>query len=106
MSSSLASLSRAMTLGFFRDKTAMFFTILFPLMFLVIFGGIFKDQTASKVEIVQIGSVPLIDQIPDAQRRELDQVMEVRTTTDRDAAIQEVRRSEERRVGQGCGRRG
>jgi len=81
-----------MTLGFFRDKTAMFFTILFPLMFLVIFGGIFKDQTASKVEIVQIGSVPLIDQIPDAQRRELDQVMEVRTTTDRDAAIQEVRR--------------
>jgi hypothetical protein len=41
MSRGLTSLSRAMALGFVRDKTALFFTILFPLMFLVLFGAIF-----------------------------------------------------------------
>ena len=33
-----------MLLGFVRDRTALFFTILFPLMFLVLFGGLFKDS--------------------------------------------------------------
>ena len=91
MSSSLTSLSRAMALGFFRDKTAMFFTILFPLMFLVLFGGIFKDQTAPKVHVIQVGSVALLDQIPASARGELDQIMEVDRSTDRAAALEEVR---------------
>lgn len=94
MSSSLASLSRAMTLGFFRDKTAMFFTILFPLMFLIIFGGIFKDQSAPRVDIIEIGSVALLDGIPAEARGQLDQVMQLRRSTDRDAALDEVRRGD------------
>ena len=55
--SSLRSLSRAMTLGFLRDRTAMFFTILFPLMFLVIFGLLFRDSGSSRSDIVQVGPV-------------------------------------------------
>jgi len=32
------------TKRFFRDRLAMFFTIVFPLVFLVIFGGLFKSE--------------------------------------------------------------
>lgn len=35
------------TRRFFRDKTAIFFGILFPLIFLFVFGGLFGNQTTS-----------------------------------------------------------
>ena len=31
--------------GFLRDKASVFFAIVFPLMFLVLFGGVFADQS-------------------------------------------------------------
>ena len=37
------SLSRAMALGLLRDRTAVFFTLLFPLMFLALFGVLTQD---------------------------------------------------------------
>jgi ABC-2 type transport system permease protein len=94
MTGGLKSLSLAIARGFFRDRTALFFTILFPLMFLVLFGGIFKDQTASRSHVVQIGAVALLDDMPDAARGQLDQVLEVERTTDRDAALEQVRKGE------------
>ncbi len=94
MSNSLNSLSRAMALGFVRDKTALFFTILFPLMFLVLFGGIFKDQTAPRSEVVQIGQVSLLDRIPPAERSQLDQVLQLEKTDDRAAALEKVRKGD------------
>lgn len=36
----VAALSKAYTLRFFRDKTAIFFTFLFPLLFLFVFGSL------------------------------------------------------------------
>jgi len=94
MSRGLISLSRAMALGFVRDKTALFFTILFPLMFLVLFGGIFKDQTAPRTEVDQIGAVTLLDQIPAQERGELDSVLHVDKTNDRGAALEDVRKGD------------
>ena len=38
--------------GLLRDKTSVFFAVVFPLMFLVLFGGIFADQTQSKVDLI------------------------------------------------------
>ncbi len=65
---SLKALSRAMLKGFFRDRMAFFFALIFPLMFLVLFGGIFTDQGESKAEIIQVGAVPILDDAPkDAQ---------------------------------------
>lgn len=90
----LISLSRAMALGFLRDKTALFFTILFPLMFLVIFGAIFKDQGASRSEVIQIGAVELLDSIPAAQRSQLDEVLQLEKTDDRDGALEKVRKGD------------
>ena len=43
----LKALSTAMLKGFFRDKMAFFFAVIFPLMFLVLFGGILTDQGTS-----------------------------------------------------------
>ena len=51
--------------GFVRDKASVFFALVFPLMFLVLFGGIFSDQTQSKVDLIEVGDVSLIDDLPD-----------------------------------------
>ncbi|MEO5877183.1 MAG: ABC transporter permease [Streptosporangiaceae bacterium] len=90
--SGLRSLSRAMYLGFIRDRRALFFTLLFPLLFLVIFAGIFGGQTTSKSEIVQIGSVPVLDQAMRSQG--LRDVLKVTRTGDRAAALAKVRKGD------------
>ncbi|HLL68616.1 MAG TPA: ABC transporter permease [Micromonosporaceae bacterium] len=87
----LGSLSRAMLLGFVRDRTAMFFTILFPLMFLVLFGGLFKDAGAPRVEVYQVGAVEVLDQLGAEGDGQVSKVFEITRTEDRNAAIQAVR---------------
>ena len=95
MSSSLTSLSRAMALGFVRDRTSVFFTILFPLMFLVLFGVLLSNPSAPKSDVIQIGSVPLLDRIPADQRSQLDEVLQITEKTDaREAALEKVRKGD------------
>jgi ABC-2 type transport system permease protein len=83
-----------MALGFFRDRTALFFTVLFPLMFLVLFGGIFANQSAPKVHVLQIGPVALLDQMPTEDRAQLDQALQVTQDSDRADAIGQVQRGD------------
>ncbi len=87
---SFKSLSRAMYLGFRRDRTALFFTVLFPLTFLVIFGAIFSDQSTSKVEVVQVGKVPVLEQALAQGGEELREVLTVTRTSDREEALRQV----------------
>jgi ABC-2 type transport system permease protein len=87
----LGSLSRAMLLGFVRDRTALFFTIIFPLMFLVLFGGLFKDSGASRVDVIQIGAVPVLDSLPPDARAEFDKVVKIERRDDAAAALKELR---------------
>ncbi|RZQ59574.1 ABC transporter permease [Amycolatopsis suaedae] len=54
------ALAKAMFKGFVRDKATLFFTFLFPLMFLVIFGLIFGDRGSSKMEVGVVGEGPVI----------------------------------------------
>jgi ABC-2 type transport system permease protein len=83
--SKFSSLSIAMFRGFFRDKVAVFFTFLFPLMFLVVFGLIFGDGGEdSKVEIGVVGDGPVIQALP-------ADAVEVRRFDSLDAAVAEVR---------------
>lgn len=46
--------ARINTRRFFRDKTAIFFTVMFPLIFLFVFGGIFggSNDTSFKVALI------------------------------------------------------
>lgn len=94
MSRGLKPLSMAMLRGFLRDRTAVFFTILFPLMFLALFGGLFKDQGAPKADIIQIGSVAVIDQMPEQARTALVDVAEITTATDAADALEQVRKGD------------
>jgi ABC-2 type transport system permease protein len=54
------SLATAMVKIFYRDKATLFFTFIFPLMFLVVFGLLFRDAGASKTEIAVVGDGPVI----------------------------------------------
>ncbi|GAA2413782.1 hypothetical protein GCM10010191_24480 [Actinomadura vinacea] len=87
---SFRSLSRAMALGFARDRGALFFTVLFPLMFLVIFGGVFGNQTTSKVEVVQVGPAAVLDGAVAGGGGELAKVLEVTRSADRAGALKKV----------------
>ncbi len=94
MSSSFSSLSRAMALGFVRDKTAVFFTVLFPLMFLVLFGVLLSNPSAPRSAVIQVGEVSLLDGIQGEGRAGLDQVLELRHSNDLGAALEEVRKGD------------
>ena len=89
--SAFTSLSTAILKGFLRDKASVFFAIIFPLMFLVLFGGIFGDQTQSKVDLVQVGDVALFDDLPTPAREAFDDTFAVERRSDLDGAIAEVR---------------
>ncbi|MGN6524688.1 MAG: ABC transporter permease [Actinomycetes bacterium] len=60
----LRILSQAMLRGFFRDRTALFFTFFFPLMFLIVFGLLFRSGGDSRTTIGVVGSGPVISALP------------------------------------------
>jgi ABC-2 type transport system permease protein len=94
MTRGLGSLSKAMLLGFVRDRTALFFTIIFPLMFLVLFGGLFKDTGVSKSDVAQVGAVPVLDAMPPDARAEINRILQVEKVSDRAEALEQVRRGD------------
>jgi len=87
----LGPLSRAMLLGFLRDRTALFFTVVFPLMFLVLFGGLFRFEGSPRADVLQIGAVPVLDSLPTDIRSEVDKVLKVERRDNRDDALEAVR---------------
>ncbi|MGW5051999.1 ABC transporter permease [Actinokineospora sp. NPDC004072] len=54
------SLSTAMAKGYYRDKATLFFAFIFPLMFLVIFGLLFRDGGDEKIKLGVVGDGPVI----------------------------------------------
>lgn len=58
----LTSLSRALFLGFVRDRTALMFSILLPVLFLLFFGAIYKNSNAPRITLITVGQVKLIQQ--------------------------------------------
>ena len=92
--SPFAALSMAILRGFLRDKASVFFALIFPLMFLVLFGGLFGDQGQSKVDLVQVGNVSVIDDLPDGAREAFEDTFEIEHSDDIDAAIDEVRKGD------------
>ena len=85
------ALSLAIVRGFTRDKASVFFSLVFPLMFLVLFGGIFADQSRSELDMVQVGDVPVLQELPDGAQEAFDDTFAVTRTDDVDAAVELVR---------------
>ncbi|NYI46528.1 ABC-2 type transport system permease protein [Nocardioides aromaticivorans] len=88
------ALSVAILRGFLRDRAAVFFAVVFPLMFLVLFGGLLGNQDQSKVDLVKVGAVPLVDELPDDARAAFDHTFEVTDEDDLAAALEEVRKGD------------
>ena len=84
-SHSFRALSRAAFKGFIRDKATLFWTILFPLMFLVIFGLLFNDGGENKTELGVVGSGPVISAL------EQTGAVEITKFDDADAALEAVK---------------
>ncbi len=91
MSSPFAAVALAITRGFLRDRTALFFAIVFPLMFLVLFGGILTDRGQPQVEMITVGDIAIFEQLPPGAKAAFDDAFDVRPLGDLDAAIAEVR---------------
>jgi ABC-2 type transport system permease protein len=94
MSRPFLALSAAILRGFYRDKASVFFALVFPLMFLVLFGGILGNQTQSKVDLVQVGDVAVVDGLSADARHAFEQTFEVSRTDDADKALAEVRKGD------------
>jgi ABC-2 type transport system permease protein len=80
----LMTLTRAMLRGFLRDRTALFFTFFFPLMFLVVFGLIFNNASSSKTTIGVVGNGAIVQALP-------PEAVEAKSYPDVDAALAAVR---------------
>lgn len=94
MSNALGALSGAMLKGFLRDKASVFFAIIFPLMFLVLFGSLFADQNQAKSDLIQVGDVALFDDLPGPAKEAFDDAFEVEKSDDLDAALEKVRKGD------------
>lgn len=79
------TLSVAMLKGFVRDKVTLFFTFLFPLMFLVIFGLLLRDAGDDKTRIAVVGDGPIVSSLRDSGALELE------SYNDENAAVQKVK---------------
>ncbi|MGE5290293.1 MAG: ABC transporter permease [Micromonosporaceae bacterium] len=84
------SLSRAMFLGFVRDRSALFFSVLFPVIFLVFFGSIFKSSGVPKPKILEVGQVSLLAQASSSGG--LNHVLTITKTSDLGTALSDVRK--------------
>jgi ABC-2 type transport system permease protein len=87
----LRSLSRAMFTGFVRDRSALVFTILIPVLFLVLFGSIYKSSSTPKVSVLEVGKVSLIDQAAAGSHGRLGQVLTITHAASLRAALSDVR---------------
>jgi ABC-2 type transport system permease protein len=88
------SLATAMLKGFFRDRMAFFFSVIFPLMFLVLFGGIFNDSGAPKADIIQVGAVSVLDRAPAEAKDALSETLTITRSDDEASALREVRKGD------------
>jgi ABC-2 type transport system permease protein len=86
------SLSRAMMRGFVRDRTALAFSLLLPVLFLALLGSLYRSSSTPKLSVVEIGNVSLLSQT--ASQPGLSGVFTVTHSDDKKAAVREVRRGD------------
>jgi len=85
------TISVAIAKGFVRDRTSVFFAVIFPLMFLVLFGGVLDLDENSRLDLVVVGEVALIEQMPPAAKAAFDDTFATTQTDDLGGALEQVR---------------
>jgi ABC-2 type transport system permease protein len=98
------SLSRAMFLGFVRDRAALVFSILIPVLFLLLFGSLYKSTNAPKVSVVEVGRVSLLDQAKASAPAQLAKVLSITHSDNLTSALDAVRKGTDNAAVQQQGR--
>lgn len=86
-----AALTTAQWKGFWRDKQNWFWLLAFPIMFLLLFGFLFRDVGSSPSHLGLVGKVQLVERMPPDARSQFDALFETTTYRSRDAAVAKVR---------------
>lgn len=81
-----------MFLGFFRDRAAVVFSILLPVLFLVLFGTVYKNSSVPKLNLLAVGPVSLIREAQAADPAGLAKIMTVTTSKSLPTALAAVRK--------------
>jgi ABC-2 type transport system permease protein len=92
--SAFRSLSRVMIVSFLRDRSALFFVVIFPLMFLLLFGTLLRTATTPHSKVAQVGAVAVLDDVQGNARDDLAKVLTVSRESDQSAALAKVRKGE------------
>ncbi|HEY7145623.1 MAG TPA: ABC transporter permease [Streptosporangiaceae bacterium] len=90
----LRSLSGAMFRGFVRDRAALVFSVLIPLLFLVLFGSIYKNQSAPRLHVAEVGQVTLLNQALAGSHGQLGKVLDLSPAASLPAAVSGVRKGD------------
>lgn len=88
------SLSKFFTIRYFRDKVALFFTFVFPVMFLVIFGFIFGGETTPSFNVALINQSDSQFSKTFVEQSSKSEVFDISETSDFEAAKQDIERGE------------
>jgi ABC-2 type transport system permease protein len=75
------SLSTAMVKGFLRDRMTLFFVFVFPLMFLIVFGLLFRDGGDDRIKIAVVGDGPVLTALEQTGALELSRYDNAETAT-------------------------
>jgi ABC-2 type transport system permease protein len=86
------TLSRAMFLGFVRDRAALVFSILLPVLFLLFFGSVYKNAGASAISVVEVGPVSLLQQARAQDPAQFGKVLHLTRAGSLAAALADVRK--------------
>ncbi|GGS29972.1 hypothetical protein GCM10010269_80740 [Streptomyces humidus] len=84
-------LARAMILSVLRDKGTIFFLMVFPILFLMLFGTLFKSGGTTHIKVAQVGEVKVLDSLTAAHREQLSKAATITKVTSGPAALEKVR---------------
>lgn len=86
---------RALQKRFLRDGTSLFFTFLFPLIFLLVFGAVFNNQTTSfDVAIINHSQSEFAKQFVEQAKANKDTTLKVKDVKDMQEAREKLKHSE------------
>ncbi|MDO4684752.1 MAG: ABC transporter permease [Candidatus Saccharibacteria bacterium] len=78
-----------------RDKMALFFTFLFPLIFLFVFGSIFNNQSASfTIAIINHSDTEFAKRFVEGAKNDKSGILKIKDVKDIDDAKEKMKRSE------------
>jgi ABC-2 type transport system permease protein len=81
------SLSRALLRGFVRDRTALVFSLLLPVLFLGLFGSLYRNTDTPKLNVIEWGRVSLLGKAGPG----LDKVLSISHAGSWQLALRQVR---------------